>query len=48
METERHLIAVRKRGWLSESEFVNLIDELTQIRRMIYALRKKVLADLGE
>jgi four helix bundle protein len=47
-ETERHLITVGKRGWLTRAECDALVEEVVEIRRMIYALRKKVLADLDE
>ena len=47
-ETENHLLAIKDKRYASEAECERLIDEMSQIRRMIYSLRKKVLADLGE
>jgi len=46
-ETERQLLAVRKRGWLTKIQCDELVDEVTQIRKMIVSLRKKVLATFG-
>ena len=47
-ETENHLLSIKARRYSSGSECEDLIDEASQIRRMIYALRKKILTDLGE
>ena len=46
-EAERQLIAVQKRGWITKTQCDELIDEVTQIRKMIFSLRKRVLASLG-
>ena len=47
-ETERQLLAVHKRGWITKAQCDDLIEEVTQIRKMIISLRKKILASLGD
>ena len=47
-ETENHLIAIRDKQQAPREECDSLIDEISQIRRMTYSLRKKVRANLGE
>jgi len=42
-ETQNHLISARDRGLISGPAFNELVDEVSQIRRMLCALRKKVL-----
>jgi four helix bundle protein len=43
-ETEYHTLSARDRGVISQLDYERLIDEIVQIRRMLYALRKKVLS----
>lgn len=45
-ETQHHLISVRDRGLASAATCGELIDEVSQIRRMVFGLRKKVLERL--
>jgi len=45
-EAEYHLLAALHRGALSLEEHDRLCDEVTRIRKMLFALRKKVLATL--
>lgn len=45
-EAEYHLLTAFHRGALSQEEHDRLCDEVTRIRRMLFALRKKVLAAL--
>ena len=47
-ETEHHLMSAYKRGLVEAAVSEALVDEVTQIRRMLYALRKRVLGDLGD
>ena len=47
-ETENHLIAIRDKQQAPKEECDSHIDEISQIRRMTYSLRKKVRANLGE
>ncbi len=42
-ETQYHLISAHDRGLISDDDWRSLTNEATQIRRMLYALRKKVL-----
>jgi len=44
-ETEYHLLSARDRGFVREDEHEPSADEVVQIRRMLYGLRKKVLID---
>jgi len=46
-ETENHLIAIRDKQQAPKEECDSHIDEISQIRRMTYSLRKKVRANLG-
>ena len=46
-ETQYHLIAIRDRQPAQGEACNELVDEASQIRRMLYALRKRVLSDLG-
>jgi four helix bundle protein len=45
-ETQSHIISARDRRLISNATHSELVDEISQIRRMLYALRKKVLGDL--
>jgi four helix bundle protein len=45
-ETQSHVISARDRRLISDAAHSELVDEVSQIRRMLYALRKKVLDDL--
>jgi four helix bundle protein len=42
-ETQSHIISARDRRLISDAAHSQLVDEVSQIRRMLYALRKKVL-----
>lgn len=44
-ETQNHVISARDRRLISDATHSELVDEISQIRRMLYALRKKVLGD---
>jgi four helix bundle protein len=43
-ETEHHVESAGKRGMIPESAREMQVDELSQIRRMLYGLRKRVLS----
>jgi four helix bundle protein len=47
-EIENHLLSIKGKRYATAAECEELIDEISQIRRMLYSLRKKVLADLGD
>jgi four helix bundle protein len=44
-ETQSHIISARDRRLISDQTHSELVDEISQIRRMLYALRKRVLGD---
>ena len=44
-ETEHHLLSARDRGALSQRRWQTLSSEVVEIRRMIYAYRKRLLDD---
>jgi four helix bundle protein len=46
-ETQHHLLSALDRELLPGPECAKLTDEASQIRRMLYALRKRVLEDLA-
>ena len=46
-EAQYHLISSHDRGVLPERDWQTLTDDAIQIRRMLHALRKQVLADLS-
>ena len=41
-EAENHLLFARDMGWLSSAHFIKLDDELTEVRRMLFAFARKV------
>ena len=47
-ETDYHLLKAHDRGLIPRDRYQKEADEISQIRRMLHALRKKVLADLDE
>lgn len=47
-ETQYHVLSARDRGLIPPAESQQLVDAIVQIRRMLYALRKKVLANLTD
>jgi four helix bundle protein len=46
-EVQYHLISARDRAVLPDSEWHTLSADVVHVRRMLYALRKKVLSDLS-
>jgi len=47
-ESQHHVIQAHERSLISDKDHDELVDELVQIRRMLYGLRKKVLLDLDD
>jgi four helix bundle protein len=45
-ETEYHVLSAYDKGLIPRTEHDYLIDEISQIRRMLYWLRQKILRDL--
>ena len=43
-ETQHHLMAAHERGSIARDTYTPLADEVVEIRRMLYGLRRKVLA----
>ena len=43
-ETEYHVLSARDRGMISQLDYERLTDEIVQIRRMLYALRRRILS----
>jgi four helix bundle protein len=42
-ETQYHILSARDRGLISQLDYERMSDEIVQIRRMLFALRRKVL-----
>ena len=45
-ETHHHLLAAADRKLIAPDDCTSVVDEVTQVRRMLYGLRQKVLLNL--